>query len=503
MNIICENPYRIIGVYSNSTTKEQVANRSRLKASLRVGKAVQFPLDLSYLLPPITRTKEQVEQAEARIALPKDQVRYAQFWFINTTTIDDIACGKLVRGDVEGAIEIWKKKDSASSFQNRIVCALILKRYGEAIDCAERLYSNYVEDFVKIVLGSNATAIPKNLAHDFLDILCEEIEAKASIFSYIGNDKWKQYVRGKSTQPIIDAIFAAIATAKTARGKGSVARYEAGLKLINDTKALLSRLGQFLLTSDLQYQMVADKLGLEILQCGIDCYNDSEEPDAARKALRLQEYAQTVVVGKMAKDRCKENANVLNKIIAHLPPVEVATEDRAIKEELRKTRLWPKKICHAVTLLNSVMPYLQSIRRKLGAANNYYKELSTTVVACALNNVIEEVNKAQDDDKSDFYGMQLMSASERMAHAKSILHKLQGVLSSAWSAIKIMDTFDMDQEFRERRYNPNRATLKRLYDQWGRFSASVSRQTNNTTGCLVWWIVGIGIMIFAAIAKNS
>ena len=51
--------------------------------------------------------------------------------------------------------------------------------------------------------------------------------------------------------------------------------------------------------------MIADKLGLEILQCGIDYFNDSEEPDAAHKAMSLQKYAKSIAVGQMAKDRCK------------------------------------------------------------------------------------------------------------------------------------------------------------------------------------------------------
>ena len=37
MNIIINNPYRQLGVYSNSPIKERVANHNRLKAFLKVG----------------------------------------------------------------------------------------------------------------------------------------------------------------------------------------------------------------------------------------------------------------------------------------------------------------------------------------------------------------------------------------------------------------------------------------------------------------------------------
>ena len=46
MNILQNNPYRMLGVYSNSPTRERLANCNRMKAFLKVGKPVAFPLDL-------------------------------------------------------------------------------------------------------------------------------------------------------------------------------------------------------------------------------------------------------------------------------------------------------------------------------------------------------------------------------------------------------------------------------------------------------------------------
>ena len=74
--------------------------------------------------------------------------------------------------------------------------------------------------------------------------------------------------------------------------------------------------------------------------------------------MSLQKYAQSIVVGQMAKDRCKENVDILQKIVDNLPPSEVFAEDRAIKEELRKYCQLPDKICHAVTLLKNTRTYL-------------------------------------------------------------------------------------------------------------------------------------------------
>lgn len=379
MNIIFNNPYRLLGVYCTSSQKEIIANQGKMKAFLKVGRSVSFPLDLNGVLPAVSRTEENVAEANAKLTLPAEQLKYAQFWFAKCTPIDEIACGKLTCGDIDGAIEIWGKKATTSSLQNLIVCALIKNQLGNAIEYAETLYSSYGNEFVKMVLGDTALATSENLAHDFLNVLCEELNSNQFI-GYITNAEWKEYVGSKSTKPLIDRISSAIDKSKSTKGNGATVRLNAGTKLMNDTKSDLTQLKQYVEASDLKYQMIADKLGLEILQCGIDYYNDSEEPDAAHKAMVLQSYALSVVVGKMAKDRCKENVDILKNIIANLPPSEVFAEDRAIKEELRKFCNLPDKICHAVTLLNNTKPHLQRIKSKLGNTNSYYLKVSTQVV---------------------------------------------------------------------------------------------------------------------------
>lgn len=457
MIIINNNPYRLLGVYSTSPQREVVANQSKMKAFLKVGHPVTFPLDLNCLLPDVLRTELSVADAISKLSLPTEQLRYAQFWFSKCNHFDEIACGKLTNGDIEGAIEIWNKKISASSLQNLLVCALINNKLGNAIDYAQTLYSSYSNEFVKMVLGDDALASSENLAHDFLDVMCGEFKPY-QFLGYITNSEWKEYVGSKSTKPIIDKLTSVIDVCKSSRGKGPEARLNAGTKLMNDTKADLAQLKQFVSASDLRYQLIADKLGLEILQCGIDYYNGSEEADAANKAMALQEYAQSIVVGKIAKDRCEENVNILTKIIAELPPSQVFNEDRAIKEELRKFCTLPDKIIYSVNLLNATKPHLQAIKSKMGVSNSYYLKVSTQVVGNALHNVIEEVNALQKDP--NFQLNMLIDKHEALSSLKSVLR-------SAWQATKLMDTFDMESDFKNRRFDENRRTLLNMCSQVG------------------------------------
>ena len=462
MNILQNNPYRLLGVYSNSPTKERLANHNRMKAFLKVGKPVSFPLDLPQYLTSINRTETSVVEAEAKLTLPKDQILYAQFWFVKATPLDEVAFKHLLSGEIDKAEEIWQKKECVSSLQNLIVCSLMRNKYDFAIMCAEVLYGNtqYLNQFVSKIIGTGGIFDVSNLAFSFLDILCDEIGA-SKLLSFITNSSWKEHIGEKAVKPLVDSIQEAINIAQKTKGKGSNARLNAGKTLRRNTRNAILQLKGFLSTKDLQYQMIADKLGLEILQCGIDYFNNSEEPDAAHKAMSLQKYAKSIVVGQMAKDRCNENVDILQRIIDNLPPSEVFMEDKAIHEELRKYCLLPDKICHAVTLLNNAKPHIQSIKRKLGVSNAYYLKISTQIVGNALSNVIAEVNEAQSifsADKDD--------PNAALAAILGITH-VKSVLEEAWKATRIMDGFDMEADYKRGRYSENRSILKGLCEQLG------------------------------------
>ena len=484
------NPYRQLGVYSTSSQKEEVSNQGKMKAFLKVGRPVTFPLDLVGVLPPLSRTEQGVAEAVSRLTLPTERLKYAQFWFAKCTQIDEIACNKLIAGDLNGAIDIWSKKATASSLQNLVTCSLIKKEIAAAIGYAERLYTQFADVFVKMIIGEGAAEPTYHLVHGFLDALCEMFEPH-QILECITAPEWKEYVGSKSTQPLIEKIAAAIEVCKSSKED----RHNAGRKLMNDTKEALAQLRSLVSADDLQYQLLADRLGLEVLQCGIDYFNGAKEPDAAHKAMVLQKYAQSVVVGKMAKDRCKENIDVLSQIIATLPPPEVFAEDSAIKEELRKFRMLPDKIRHSVNLLNATKPHLQIVKRKLGPANRYYLKLSTQVVSHALHNVIEEVNGVQND--ATFKINMMVDKSAALASLKSVMR-------SAMDAVRIMDTFDMESDFKSQRYNENRRILENMHGQIVGISLPDSTHqstlSSENNGCLQGIIcVAVGTVLGAII----
>lgn len=448
MNIINQNPYRQLGVYANSSKKEQLANEGKIKAFLKVKKQVAFPLDLNQYLLKVERSAESVADAMSKLTLPKDQMRYAQFWFINVTPLDKIAFNHLTSGNMDVAIQTWKKKDCASSLHNRIVCALINTDYGSAITLAERLYSQYKQPFVTAVLGATALASTDTIEYDFIDTLSEEAGLN-TILSHVTNADWKNHLSAKAINPLIDQLQAAVEASKATRGKGpeaAAARMRAGNKLWKTAKPLLKQLAGLLPKTDLKYQMIADKVGTEILQCSIDYYNDSEDDDKAFKAMTMLKHAKSILVGEMAKQRCNENEEALQNIIDQLPPQEVLQEDKDIKAAIVKVLISKHTIDAARNLLNTCKPALQAIKSKLGDDNKYYLKTSTMVVNIALGNIIQEVNEVQNNGN---------------------VAEIGSTVRSAWEVTRLMDSFDMEEDFKTGRYNQNRSILKNICGQLG------------------------------------
>ena len=508
--IIYNNPFRILGVYANASIKDIKANEAKAKAFLNVGREVTYPCDFNQLLSPIQRTAEMMAFANSQLTLPNEKIKHALFWFVKVTPLDEIAFNHLANGHSEQTMGIWKKKECFSSLLNTSTQALAQGHVLKAVDAMMTLLESatYRQDFIKSVTDETFQITEEELAHTYLDALIPDFVYPLLELSTL-SDKYKGYIKDKLVAPVIADIESEVTKAKLIKRENSSARYNAGIELMNLSKNKLAELKKLLVGNDMRYQIVADKLGLEILQCGIDYYNNSDDADSAHKAMKLQSYAQSVVVGQMAKDRCKQNTDILKKIIAELPPMEVIEEDRAIRKELERFCKLPDKIQYAIELLNNTRSHLNTIKNRLGGYDSYYLKLSTQVVGNALHNVIEEINAKQKY-------LELRVSLAVGYEIKNILNReLRPILQEAWKAIKLMDSFDIEYDFKTNRYNSNRATLKEMCEQMGvststytprSTSRPISRptsqpyhttSTNTTTssnsGCMIWIVLALAM----------
>ena len=334
MKIIQDNPYRLLGVYTNSPKKDRMANLSRMRAFLKVGKQPSSNIDMNGLMPPVERSEENVTSAEASLTLPKGQMRYAQFWFIKSTPLDEVAFNHLKDGETAEAVSIWQKRTCASSLQNRIVVALIKGDIAKALSAAEVLYNDkgFAEVFFALVTGEKSGADAEAMGLSFIDTLADEIGA-STVMRNTSNTAWRLHTGRKASKQLSDSIFDAIGSAKMAKSPeealdaAKVLRSESGYKL--------TEMREIVGTDSQEYQMTADKLADAILQCSIYYYNRAGACDSLRTLKELIEYAMSIATSQFERDRCGMNLSTLQRRIDSLPPENAARKVPPVRKDTR------------------------------------------------------------------------------------------------------------------------------------------------------------------------
>lgn len=458
LKAIQNNPFRVLGVYANSPKRDIVSNKGRMSAFLNVGREVTFPLDLQGILPTIQRDADIVTNADSELSLPAGQLKHGQFWFVRTTPIDDIAFNHLLNGNIDNAIEMWGKRQCMSSLQNRVVVYQIKEEYRQAISCAQKLYDSYSDELVTTIAGDTYTCTSDDLIHHFIDKLLEEKAVDPMLlFEIISHLDWVTYLKGKLVEPLIQQIESAINEAEKLRKKGeALICYQAGVNLMNQMKTPLKSLGELIPATDLKYQIVADKLAICILQCGIDYFNKIENDDnAPQKALTLQSYAHEISIGSMAKERCKENVEILRKIgKEYVVRNEISRLTTQIKNLRGKEHSFSsfglkgfssRNVSDIDQLVDWCIPDLDTMRRVLGNSNPLYVTFSSAIVSSAVNALVEIVNTQQTLAMGDN-------------------NKLKSVISEAIALMGKIGRLDMDTKTKNY-YNGNNSTLSSIHSK--------------------------------------
>lgn len=334
MKIIQNNPYRIAGLLSNSSAKELQKQKGKIKAFAKVGKEITSEFDFN-LLDKIERTEQIIGEAFSDIEQTQDKVNNSLFWFLKASPFDETAISYLIKGDSEKAIEIWGKvtnekevnSKNFSAFNNIGTLKLLSKskfEIKEAIEAKIKLIeSKYFENFVNAVADQTFTIDNTKQTKKLIDELLTQFKNKYSsvdaleLFSNC-NGTTQKYLSKKFTEEPMHNIESNIESVKRKRKNNKSDSYSFGLKLFVDTKDDLSLLKSLLGISDLNYKRIADELAKEIMQCGIDCFNENQDKENSNEyleqAMKLAKFAESIAVGKFTKDKAKDNINSLTEM---------------------------------------------------------------------------------------------------------------------------------------------------------------------------------------------
>lgn len=446
-DIIGKNPYRILGVFSNSTEREIRANKSKLDVMARVGQSPTFETD--HILPcnvsdnietlqsrikfcessgldillrinkdsqeklqdwfEVEKTNpewnvlpdrsiENIQEAIQKIATDVERVKYALFWFCNYSTADKKAFEDLSEHNQSWFVAYVNASEFSTPI-NQAVLSWTNRNNERAIEETLKFIADDKcrEEFVTAVTSGRTQLSKDKLFEIFLDALFDFPEAELSLYNLtekrirnkfieIGKDYYYKKLFDAIVAPIEDLLH--IAEAKDLNDWiKSKSAYENAACIANKTKKQL----QYFIGEDYyQYELFCNKIALKFLEFGIHYNNDNtEDYDAPRIALKFAKLANSIAIDETLLERCKKNIDIF-KNNTNITQTEKALE--VIDEKIKKIDGIRVTFSEIETTLKSITAYLDVIRDHAGKDSAIYLNESSRVVNIFLNRVIDICN---------------------------------------------------------------------------------------------------------------
>ncbi len=339
MPIIKHNPFRILGLTGNATEKELRKRISMLKRYAEVGKTKSFDYDFKFI-GEFTRNSYEIQQASNSIEQAHKKLLYSLFWFIKNNPFDEIAFNNLKEGNTEKAIEIWNKtlkkeitSKNYSSYLNLSTLYIALSTIDDQIELQKLqdgillkgnlIHSENLKDFSKLVTGNgivnDSIEISKKFVDEVVVLLKPYTDKKNGISTNDLISLFKTFPFPISIQKYISAKFTEIPISnidnkieKTTRKRKDNPRdaEEYGEELYKSTESDITLLKKLMGSSNVQFQMIANKLANEILQCSIDFFNKHRDEgskfDPGDDAMKIAKYAKSIGPTGQTKNRIDE-----------------------------------------------------------------------------------------------------------------------------------------------------------------------------------------------------
>ena len=348
MHIIKQNPFRILGLKSNTKERELQNQISIIKRYAEVGKTKSFDFDFGFI-GDFTRNPDEIQEASNSIEQAYKKLIYSLFWFVKTNQFDEIAFNNLKEKEIDKAIDIWNKtlkqeitSKNYSSYHNLSTLYLALSIIDDQIDLQKLqdgislegslIHSECLKDYTKLITGNDNISDPIEISKKFVDEIVELLKpylnkrkgvSTKDLISFFDTfpTTIKKYISAKFTETPISSIESKVEKTARKRKDNWGDPREHGEELYKSTKSDITLLKKLLGSSNIQFQMLADKVANEVLQCSIDFFNERQKNDSddnfesnLDKAISLVKIAGSVAITSQVKQRVKENTDILNSM---------------------------------------------------------------------------------------------------------------------------------------------------------------------------------------------
>ena len=308
MQIIQNNPFRILGVKANASLSDRNQQANLIAQYLKIGQSAKLDFDITPPLEPLSRTKELIDLQPSRIFSTEDKILHSLFWFVEANGIDKIALKHLTGSkDIDKALSDFEKgcrgfeisPDSYSAILNHSTLQIIAYKQHKDLDKLKSAIAykfDIVTNITTLALvkelvaadGMNTDvqkilklAMPK-LKELLKELIPSENTDKLLLDIFKSNTVIYPSLRNQVIEALLDKVSAKVDTAEnemkiilqgTYRNSMIGAGVALGKRLIKDTKKPLKEIEALLGKSDPVYTEAMNKVFTEVNFHGILPFN--------------------------------------------------------------------------------------------------------------------------------------------------------------------------------------------------------------------------------------
>ncbi|MFV5453245.1 PspC domain-containing protein [Acinetobacter towneri] len=524
MQFVINNPYRILGLTANASSREVAKRVADLETFAEFGKQKKYSLDLIEIAP-LTRTVDTIQQAAKDIESDTDKLVYAFFWFAKVDSVDDLAIECIENNAVQKAFEIWdqqiSKDENEAKFSwrlNRAVISLFRSQAPQfdstnfelALADLGYLTDEHFEEVKDFVFGNNSVnvnqpQVVKKIIDELIGFVSNlEEQPYGEHYLDLLNEFWtfnsdlQDYIQTKLFAPCINQIEIAIQKSKQLRdaeNSSSINQYN-GLKEVED---LIYEIDEF--SENYKIQNIINEYANEVRRCSLYAYNQMDNRDLAYELISWAEALPSY--GQVAQDIEKNKEELIDLI-----------ENDKFEEIYATITDYIKRDLHSIDDARKVLNVFKIELAKVDVHNEMYYTVSSYCVTKILNYLIDEFNEASDRLERDknlegFYRVavsvrDVMAQLRNFEKSSEVKERLENnyrsISSQANEVHSILETVKRNGTSN---YSNNNSSYPSAYKEPGFYKSDTDIIVSGTLGGLaeLWgWSAGVLRLAFVLIS---
>ena len=450
-SLVGKNPYRVLGVYGNATSKEVQKNLSRIAAFAKVGRTEEFYTDFKVAFRvsfqrlnagsedahfKLERDEEMVVAAQAQLHSAGDRLLHLCFWWTCATPADEAAFRKLETGDLEGAREIWNRRSNVSAVVNTMTTSWLLADTATVGAKAEELFCTMGDELCALI-DPTLRLEPEALIRRFF-VALTDVGCRVETLPQGTHEVWRRLWSEYAAMPYLRVIEKEVAAAASL-GDVPAENLQAAKRLKALAVRVLPQLKKIYADEVLAYQVQADKLAEAVLQRAIVFFNESEGGEAVYQATPLQQYALSIAEGEQTRQRCRKNVEILQRLLEKMPPKAVLPQVKTLRDEMQRANALGKNAQASLDAAKKMQSLSQrllpEIRKASVSKATFYKSLADDLALCILQRAIVYYNESDDTYLAykvmplQQYALSIAEGAQAKQHCLKNVEILQGIIA--------------------------------------------------------------------------